>query len=177
MKASSFCARALSFLLFTLLTTVAAFSQDSDLRNDLNRSFTKFDVVRLSAGGGPLAEGANRTLSLQAAGKQYDLVLAPNDLRSARYRAEDTNMMGVTNVAAPSVNTFKGKIAGSDGSEVRLTIDGDRIEGFFQDANGRLFIEPAKKYSPLAQPGESVIYRAEDSLKDNTFLCETDLPS
>jgi hypothetical protein len=170
MKASSFCARASSYLLLTLsLLAAAAFPQNAGLTSDLRNSFTKFDVVRID-------HRDRTTLSLTAAGKNYQLIITPNDLRTSRYRAEDTNMIGVSNLPAPQVTTYKGKIAGDANSEVRLTIEKGRIEGYFTGVDGRLFIEPASKYSSLAGPDDSVIYRAEDSLKDNTFLCEADLP-
>src|SRR5215213_2668813 len=128
MKASSFCARVSSSLLLTLFLSIAAFSQSTGLAGDLGHSFTKFDVTRIDRGGELRTEGANKTLSLRAAGKDYQLVVSPNDLRSSRYRAEDTNMIGVSNVPAPEVTTYKGKIAGDSNSEVRLTIDGVRVE-------------------------------------------------
>jgi hypothetical protein len=175
MKASSFCARTSSSIILTLLFTLSTISQQTDLRDDLHHSFTKFDLVRL--GEDQLrTEGGARTLSVSAAGKAYRLVIEPNDLRAPGYRAEDTNMIGVSNVRPLPVTTFKGKIAGAAASEVRLTIDGDGVEGYFQDAGDRIFIEPATKYSTLASPGDLVIYRAEDSLKDNSYLCESDLP-
>ncbi len=176
MKASNFCARVSSFLLFITLFGISAFAQSADLRNDLRSSFTKFDLVRIDSGDELRSEGADRTLTLHAEGKSFELVMTPNNILSPRYRAEDTNMIGVSMLERPAVKTYRGKIAGSVNSEVRLTIDGTKIEGFFQDAGGRHFIEPAGKYSSFAQPGDSVIYRVEDSLKDNTYLCEADIP-
>ena len=176
MKASNFCARVFLYLGSTLFLAFAVYPQSSDLTNDLSRSFSRVDVVRIERGSELRTEGESTRLRLEAAGKTYDLIVTPNDMRARQYRAEDANMIGVSNIAAPPVTTFKGKIAGSAESEVRLTIDGVRVEGFFQDAGGRLFIEPASKYSPLARTGDSVIYRLEDSLKDNTFLCEADIP-
>ena len=85
-------------------------------------------------------------------------------------------MIGVSNLSRPSVNTYKGTITGAPDSKVRLTIDDEKVEGFFDDGSVRRFIEPARKYSPLAGPGDSVVYLAEDSLNDSTFFCETDIP-
>ena len=170
MRASNFCARVSSFLVFTTLCAITAFAQSTDLRNDIQTSFKKVDVVRINA-------GDRKTLTLQTEGRTFELVIAPNNIMSPRYRAEDSNMIGMSPVPAPKVTTYKGKIAGLAASEVRLTIDGEKIEGYFQNSEGRRFIEPARKYSSFAQPGDSVIYRAEDSLKDNTYLCEADIPT
>ena len=175
MNARSFCAKVFSFLVFTTLYAVSIFGQSADLKNDLHSSFTKFDVVRINSGGELRTEGSNKTLTVQSDGRAFELVVTPNDIISPQYRAEDTNMIGVSTLGRPTVTTYKGTIAGAPDSKVRLTINGVRVEGFFEDAGGRRFIEPATKYSQLAQTGDSVIYRAEDSLKDNSFFCEADL--
>ncbi len=176
MKARSFCALFSSLLVVTFFSIIPASAQSTDLRNELQTSFTKFDVVRINPGDELRTRGADRTLSVRTVDTNYDLIVTPNDMRSRRYRAEDTNGFGMTELAAPKVVTYKGTIAGESKSEVRLTIDGLRVEGFFDGSGGRLYIEPASKYSNLAQPGDSIIYRAEDSLKDNSFYCEADLP-
>ncbi|HEX6125118.1 MAG TPA: FG-GAP-like repeat-containing protein [Pyrinomonadaceae bacterium] len=179
MKASFFCARASLSVIFSILITITAFSQDSDLRNDLHRSFSRFDVMRITPGNELRSEGEVKTLTVRSDGASYELVVTPNDLRASSYRAQDTNGFGTTDVAPPRVLTYKGKIAGEPGSEVRLTIDGLKVEGFFERAGrGRRFIEPAARYSAHAAPGDSVVYRAEDSVrKDDTFFCESDLPT
>lgn len=171
MKARSFCTRVSLSLALTALFGIAVFAQSADLRNDLRSSFTKVDVVRIELH----SQGANKALTVRTAERDFELVMKPNDILSSRYRAEDTNMIGVSNLERPVVNTYKGTITGATDSEVRLTIDGVKIEGFFEDVSGRRFVEPASKYSPFAEPGDSVIYRAEDSLKDNTFVCEADI--
>ncbi len=146
MKASSFCARFSFLFLFTLLLLIPAAAQGDDLQSDLQSLFRKFDLVRIDSGDALRSNGEQKTLTFQADGKSYELVVTPNDLRSRRYRAEDTNGFGMTKLPAPPVTTYKGTIAGEANSEVRLTIDGVRVEGFFENAGRRLFIEHATKY-------------------------------
>ena len=168
MKASSYSARVLVF--FALLAT-SAISQTSELRDDLARSFTKFDVVRINRASG------NR-LSIPANGRVYELVVEPHDLRPPHdTAAEDTNMVGVKTLERAPIATYKGKILGEESSEVRLTIDGSRIEGFFGSGSQRFFIEPAAKYSTHAEADLSVVYQAQDSLVDSPLLCESDIPT
>ncbi len=145
MKASSICARVSSFVVFTTLFAISSFAQSSNLKNDLQSSFTKFDVVRIVSGGALRSDGDRKTLTVHAAGKNFELVVKRHDLLSPQYRAEDTNMIGMSTLARPLVNTYKGTITGAVDSEVRLTIDGVKIEGFFEDQDGRFFIEPASK--------------------------------
>ena len=175
MKTSILSPRMFTALVAVALFAISAMAQSSDLRNDLRSSFTKVDVIRINSGGELRSQGAGKTLTLQTEGRTFELVVEPNNILASRYRAEDTNVIGMTAGERPTVKTYKGKIAGAADSEVRLTIDGVNVEGFFEDAGGRRFIEPARKYSSLALAGDSVIYRAEDSLKDNTFLCDTDI--
>ena len=176
MKSSSIWLTSLALFIVTAFFPIETTAQNSDLTTDLRSSFTKFDVVRVDHGGRLRSNEGSKTLRIQAAGRDLELVMMANDLRSERYRAEDTNMIGVSVLGPSPVTTYKGFVAGEAESKVRLTIDGVRIEGFFETAGDRMFIEPASKYSRFAQPGDSVIYRAEDSLKDNTFFCESDIP-
>ena len=176
MKSSSIWLTGLAFSILTAFFSVTTVAQTSDLTSDLGSSFRKFDLVHIDHGDDLRSGSGSKTLRIRASGRDLELVVVPNDLRSARYRAEDTNMIGVSLLPSQPVTTYKGFIAGEAESKVRLTIDGVRVEGFFETAVGRMFIEPAIKYSRFARPGDSVIYRAEDSLKDNTFLCETDIP-
>jgi hypothetical protein len=106
-----------------------------------------------------------------------ELEVVPNDLRAPGYRAEDTGPVGTHAMESPEVTTYKGIVVGRSGTEVRLTIDGMRVEGFFNVGADRFFIEPATKYSKSASVYESVIYKAEDSLVDNSFACEADIPT
>src|SRR5687767_6423025 len=176
MKASCFCPRVILSLVLTGFSVVSASAQSTDLTNDLRSSFKKFDVVRIDSGDELRTVGRSKSLAVRAGDKNYELVVISNDLRSSRYRADETNVIGMTPVERPTVTTYKGTITGEPGSEVRLTIDGVKVEGYFQGVDGRIFIEPAGKYSGFGETGDSVVYRAEDSLKDNTFLCESDIP-
>jgi hypothetical protein len=175
MKMSIFPLRVCVLLAVLALSAVPVFSQTVDLKNDLRSSFTKVDIVRIDLGGELRSEGANKRLTIQTEGRTFELVVEPNNILSSRYHAEDSSTIGMSPVARPTVQTYKGTIVGETNSEVRLTIDGVNVEGFFQNSGGRRFIEPASRYSSFAETGDSVIYRAEDSLKDNSFYCEADL--
>ncbi len=167
-----------SFLtLFFLGAFFAGLSQNSTVRDDLSGSFRKFDIVNLAGNTSENINGNSRTLTFAIGGRQIELSLVPNDLRAANYRAEDTGPIGVRTIEAPSVTTYKGYVLGRPGSEVRLSINGSKVEGFFTIGYDRFFIEPASKYSKAASASESVIYKAEDSLVDSTFACDADVPT
>jgi len=163
--------------ILALLCAAFSFGQDTKVRSDLVRAFKKFDLVKTKPSAASEGSGAEKRLAIQASGQNFQLELVPNDIRGSRYRTEDIGPLGVTSPGNAGINTYKGRVAGSGRSEVRLTVDGDDIQGFF-DANGeRFYVEPAKKYSSSAVQGEAVVYRGEDSLVASPFYCESDLPT
>ena len=160
------------FLCVIALGSMSIFGQDSKIRSDLSRSFEKFDLVRVAVQGGE----SERSLRLRAAGRTYELVVTPHNLFSDRYRAEDVQPHGTVEPERAFANTFKGKVAGDDASEVRLTIEDGKIIGFFDAGGDRFFVEPASRYSDSAASNQTVIYREKDALTQETFYCAADLP-
>lgn len=137
--------------------------------------FSRYDVVRIADSSAAFSN--SRKLSLTASGRSYELVVSPNDLRAPHYRAEDTGPVGTRELERTPTVTFKGKIAGVADSEVRLTIDGNLIEGFFDTSNERFFVEPASRYSPDAADRDLIVYRAEDILHREDFWCSSEMPT
>jgi hypothetical protein len=169
------CTRILqSVFLLTLLFSANVFGQKDALENDLKKSFGKFNVIRAGSNFAQKRDTPER-LTIPTTEKTYELNLTPRDLRAARYRAENTNGLATQTLTREPVTTFKGKIAGAPDSQVRLTIEGASIEGFFIDAANRFFVEPAKNYSSLAADGDLIVYRSEDALHDEGFSCDTEL--
>jgi hypothetical protein len=162
-------------LTLAILSTIVS-GQDDRAKEDLGRSFRKFDLIRIRDSGPSLASGARR-VGIRAAGRDLELVLTSNDLRSARYTSEDSARPGKLAKANGPVLTFKGSISGDSASAVRLSIDGVKVEGYFITGSERFFIEPAQKYSNLATDLDSVVYREKDSLIDDPLLCGADIPA
>ncbi|MBA2333631.1 MAG: VCBS repeat-containing protein [Blastocatellia bacterium] len=173
MKTEYACFKGIMVVCIAAFTSLNVFAQEAKTRSDLTRSFEKYDLIRLEAARG---DSSFRKLTVQADGRHFELALTPNDMRSARYRAEDTRIPGRFTMESPVVNTFKGKITGIENSEVRLTIDSGGVKGFFDDGSDRFFIEPASRYSAFAANDQSVVYREDDSRSDKSFFCASDLP-
>lgn len=142
-------------LVFCALTTL---SQDR-----LASSFRQFDVVKIDT--------SRSVLSFQAAGRRIDLSVTPHDLRGTDFRAQNMTMAGETEMSRAVSHTFKGTVAGEPDSQVRLTIDGGRVEGFFQIRGERFFIEPAARYSFDAAADDMIVYREPDIVRDTSFGC------
>ncbi len=148
-----------------LFLTVTAFSQDRQVAKELADSFRKVDVVGIDVA------RDHRSLSFRANGRAFNLTITPHDLRSNSYKAIDRNAEGDTILGRFQANTYKGTIVGEENSDVRLTIDGSRIEGYYRSRGERFFIEPANRYSRLATAGQFVVYRAEDVISRHAFDC------
>jgi hypothetical protein len=174
MKAVPIVARTLAMCLLTLICSGSLIAQQTGHDRKYSDHFSAFDVVRIAAP--EAATGESRTLSFAARGRQFILNVEPNDLRAAFYRAEDNSSAGVRTLPEVPVTTFRGRINGVDRSAVRLTIDGGRVEGYFETGSERLYIEPAIRYSSTAGETESVVYRAEDVLHREDFWCEAEMP-
>ncbi|MBL9148553.1 MAG: hypothetical protein JNM94_07655 [Phycisphaerae bacterium] len=64
----------------------------------------------------------------------------------------------------PRARTYRGEIVGEPGAMVVASILHDGLVAIVERGNGeRLFIEPASRADPLAQPGEHRAYRAADA--------------
>ena len=176
MKIRFSCIRGAAAMLVMASAAVAVFAQETRTRTDLLRSFRKFDLVRVAPARMRGEQAAERRLNVRADGRDFELVIEPYDLRSERYRADDTRYLGSFPAEPAVINTYKGKIAGLPVSEVRLTLDEGSVSGFFQAGFERFFIEPAKKYSDAASADEAIVYREEDSLVSEALYCNADIP-
>ncbi len=175
MSKSVFFKKSVAGLLFGLAFSIAAFAQNADLANDLNKSFRKFNLTKINPQNAARNAGNNRFISIATDERTFELELTPNDLRAKNYRAENTTAKGVSALAAGEVTTFKGKIAGEPDSEVRLNIESAKVEGYFLTSGGEFFIEAARKFSPKAGADDFVVYRREDLLKSTAFGCQSDV--
>jgi Metallo-peptidase family M12B Reprolysin-like/Reprolysin family propeptide/FG-GAP-like repeat/FG-GAP repeat len=148
-----------------------AAAQTSKLDKDLSKQLRGFTVVKLAAGEAHKTAGQNRTFSLRAQDRDFTLELELNDLRSPRYKAEETGSNGVREIPFAGVTTYKGKVAGDDASKARISINGARVEGYFFTGADKFFVEPAANFSRSAQPGDLIVYKAEDILDPVEFSC------
>lgn len=172
-KLKVFFSKSLAVLVFTLLLS-AGFSFAQSLQQDLNQSFKAFKIFRLGGGSLPQANGSSLTVPADG-GRTYVLNLTPNDLRAPEYSAEETTVLGRHTLDFVGVKTFKGKVSDKADSEVRLTIDGAKVEGYFAIGAEKFYIEPARRYSESANEADLIVYRENDFLNPLTFECRSPL--
>jgi Metallo-peptidase family M12/FG-GAP-like repeat len=160
-----------SSLLFIAFATcvflTSTLAQKSLISEDLQKSFKSVELVRVNTEN--LHQKVSETGKVQIG--EFNLSLTPRDLRARRYKAEETNEFGNKTLERDIVRTYKGKISGDETSEVRLTIDNNKVEGFIFSTAGKVFIESAKKHSKLASNSDFVIYKEGDLLKGEDIEC------
>jgi len=159
----------------SLLFSVLTFGQSGDLRGELNRSFKEYNLVRINQRVALKKVEARQPLIIPIAEKNFELVLTPRDLRAGNYRAENTSANGIRQIEKSEVTTFEGKVAGEVTSEVRLSIDGAKIEGYFFTANEKFYIEPARKFSRKAGAEDFVVFEEKDLLITEGVVCYSDI--
>ncbi len=153
--------------LFSVLfcCSMPVFAQSA--QTDLNKSFSKYRLVKIDAKNSFQKVSQNGKITIA----DFELNLTPRDLRSATYRAEETNANGNKTLEKGFINTYKGTVKGVEKSSVRLSIGEDKIEGFIFANDERFYVEPASKYSKSAAKFDYVIYRGEDLLKGEEMSC------
>ena len=169
--------RAFFGCLCALIFSVSIFAQNNRLDSDLKNSFADFSLVRLADQTVSQKNQSQKSLVVATAAGNYELNLTERDLRATNYRAENTSKDGAEPLAKSAVTTYKGTIAGANESQVRLTIDEEKIEGYFSSGGEKFYIEPASNYSRFADAKDSVIYREKDLVKTESFVCESELAS
>ncbi len=157
------------------LFTANGFGQNDLLKSDLNKSLKKFDVVSVNNQDAMQSVVANKSLKINTSEKSYELRLEPRDLRSRRYRAENTGSNGVRRQTRKAAKTYKGFVKGDANSKVRISIGEDKIEGYFVSNGEMFFIEPAKRYSQKADKSDLVVYRKGDHLNERGVDCRSSL--
>jgi hypothetical protein len=148
-------------LLVLLVGCGAVMEIDDPMMKDLDQAFAEYTVVQVDveAMTESLATSGHVTIGEQA------LELAATDLRAPSYRAE----------AFARAATFRGRVIGEEGSQVRMTMLPDGLAGYYTRGGARYFVEPAIAYSQWAPPGMLVVYRAEDALVEIVPSCAGEL--
>ena len=119
----------LLLLTCVFILNVTSYTQNQELVNDLNAKFRKYNLVVLDSRIQLANVKAGRAITLPINGRQLALSVVENDLRSANYRLVFKTITGDIKVPRPENTTYKGRVAGDNYSNVRLALDGKKIEG------------------------------------------------
>jgi hypothetical protein len=148
----------------------AASGQDEDkVRAQVGRALSSFDRFDLDPSAALKAARQSGRLRLPAAGGDLELELEPFDVRAADWRGVVAGEGGATReMERAPLATFRGKVRGESGSQVRLVLDGAKVEGVIVREGETFFVERASNYSPAAKADAFVLY-PESAIKQQEF--------
>lgn len=134
---------------------------------ELSKHFRKYDLIRMD----PHAVAAqirNRgRLLLKSSMRDFDMQLAPHDLRSRDYSAQVIDASGVAHPLPKSeVTTFRGEVKGLPNAQVRMSLTDKGVEGAIITREKRYFLQPARAISKEARTDEFVLYDGADLNKE-----------
>jgi hypothetical protein len=139
-------------------------SRQSSLREQkLSGIFKNYEPLRLDTARAAERVRATGRLTLQTSSGPLHLLLSPNDLRAANYRAIRATAGGTLQQLGMSpVTTYKGTVEGLRGADARFTIDDHLLEGLILTPEERFYVEPMRRYDAQAQSSEYILYKASD---------------
>jgi hypothetical protein len=139
---------------------------------EISRALNRYDRLNLDPASVERSVRQTGRLTLETSAGTFEILLAPHDVRADDYRAVEVLEGGETRELprAPS-RTFKGALAGAEGSQARFTIDRDTVEGMVIVGGEKFFVESAARYSRQAAPGDFLFYRESDVVGGNPAAC------
>lgn len=134
---------------------------------ELAKVFRKYDLLKLDPRTAAAQIRQNGKLLLGTSDGQFDLQLAPYDIRSQDYAAQVIGADGVPHkLMRTPVNTYKGEVKGHPRAQARMTIENDTLEGAIIMEGERYFLQPARALSKASRADEFVFYKGSDVIKE-----------
>ena len=154
---------------------ISVFGQDA-LEKDLNKSFKKYDLVKLDNRVMLEKVKTEQPIKVQAYGYDFEFILTPNDLRAGNYRVVESNSSVEHELKKQAeITTYKGVLINDINSEVRFTITEGNIEGFiYTGDNKKFFVSQAGKFSSRALKNDAIVYGEDDLLKSVDLSNDTE---
>ena len=130
---------------------------------ELSKSIRKYDLLKLHTRQLASQIHTSGELRLRTSAHDFELRLAPHDLRAKDYRAQAIGADGSPReLPRAPVSTYIGRVKGMAQAQARLTITNDIVQGAIITETGRYFLQPARSLSKTAQADEFVFYNDED---------------
>ncbi len=138
----------------------------------IERALRRYERLRLDPAAAARRVRETGRFSFAAAGRAYDLVLEPHDLRAPWYQAEEELAGGGRrSLPAPAVNTYRGTVPDLADSEARFTFRDRFLEGVILTRGEWYYIEPMRNFAPGADRSEMVFYRRSDIRPEALGTC------
>ena len=137
--------------------------QDRTPNEELSKHFRKFDLIRMDPAAVAAQVRRSGRLVLKSSVRDFDLQMAPHDLRSPDYSAQVIDSNGVAHpLPKTEVTTYKGYVKGLAGAQARMSLTERGIEGAIFTKQGRYFLQPARALSKSSGADEFVLYESAD---------------
>jgi hypothetical protein len=155
-----------------LVSPASSGQQKTRAAEEIGQVLQSFESVTLDPAEVLRAAREEGSVVLQTARGTFDLEVEPYDVRSDDYRAVAAGPGGVmTELARTPSNAWRGRVRGQEGTVVRLTLDGLKLQGIIITPTETFFVEPARDLSSAAGSKEFVFYSAS-SVKPTDAECE-----
>ena len=153
-------------------TTVALVQGSRAYSQDVEKVLRRYDKLDLDPATSSEQVQQTGRFFLPTSEGGFEITLRTRDLRSERYRAQETLDGGVIReLEREPVRTYKGSIDSMAGGQARLTIDKETFEGMIITPGQIFFVEPAKRYSALAGSRDFIVYKQSDLIQDSFGEC------
>ncbi|MFN2511545.1 MAG: M12 family metallo-peptidase [Pyrinomonadaceae bacterium] len=127
------------------------------------RILRDYDLIRLNPRAAAVQIRNTGRLFISTSQGDFDLQLAPHDMRAPDYVSQLITADGVAHkLEKEPINTYKGTVAGYSSGQVRMTVKESSVEGVIITGTDRFFIQLARSLSKIARDDEYVLYRSSD---------------
>lgn len=137
---------------------VDAHGQTDALQADLAKSLKQFETMKVNA----LKVRQSKTLTVTLDGRQVQIVLEANDLRSDDLKKSEKGK---------SINTFKGIVVGEYNSTVRLNFRKDGIEAIILSGGETYYLKSVFGKAKGASVDDVVTFKASDIIETGAAFC------
>ena len=145
---------------------------------ELKKQINRYELVNFPASEVTefVRKNGGGNFRINSADTAWDILLQPSGITSKNYRLKILTPEGTKVIDSKPDYLYKGKVLGSSGGEVRLTIKNGFVSGYVQYAGRELNIEPLAKYTKSSSSGEYIIYEKENVVADSNLRCAFETP-
>ncbi len=134
---------------------------------EISRVLRDYDLIRMDPAAAVAQVRNKGKLLLKSSKGDFDLQLAPYDLRAADYSAQMIDARGVAHkLPKTEVNTFRGFVNGAPDAQVRLSLTARGLEGAIISRERRYFIQPARALSNRARTDDFILYETSALIEE-----------
>ncbi|HEX7313227.1 MAG TPA: zinc-dependent metalloprotease family protein [Pyrinomonadaceae bacterium] len=146
-----------------LVSPAASGQKGGRAAEEIGQVLDSFETVTLDPAEALRSARDGGSVTLQTARGTFELIVEPYDVRTDDYRAVAASGDGVmTELARTPSHSWRGRVAGQEGTVVRLYLDGEQLQGVIITPTETFYVEPARDLSAAAGAKDFVFYSATD---------------